>query len=192
MALVGLEKLYYAPLTKDDSIGVTYGTPVYLPGVKEIKVSPKVSTEKLYAENKLWEQDTALDEVEIGINLADLTNAERAKLLGHTVATEGGVFAKDDDQIPYIALLYKANKSNKGFRYQVLYKGKFELPDDNAKGKEGKTDFQTNEMKGTFQPTKNNGMWKYQVDSDDEDCPSDIDTKFFANVIIPTKKTVTP
>lgn len=192
MAIVGLEKLYYAKLTEDNATTLTYGEPVYLPGVKELKVSPKMSTEKLYAENKIWDQDTALDEVEVTIALADLTNAERAELLGHTKATEGGVFATANDSMPYIALLYKANKSNGKARYQVLYKGKFELPEDSAKGKEGKTEFQTPEMKGIFQPTQNNNMWKYQVDSDDTDCPADIETTFFTNVIKPTKKVVVP
>lgn len=69
------------------------------------------------------------------------------------------------------------------------------LPDDSAKGMEGKTDFQTPEMKATFQPLQNNGMWKYTVDEDDSDAPTDLETKFFAGVIVPTKKvatTVTP
>lgn len=192
MPIVGLEKLCYAILTKDDDSALSYDTPVYLPGVKEIGVSPKVSTEKLYAENKLWEQDTALDEVEVTINIADLSNAERATLLGHTTAAEGGVFAKDNDQAPYVALLYKANKTNDEARYQVLYKGKFELPEDKSKGKEGKTEFQTPQMKAIFQSTKNNGMWKYQVDSDDPDCPETIDKDFFTGIIIPTKRVVTP
>ena len=192
MALVGIEKLYYAKITKDDSTAVTYGTPIYLAGVKEIKISPKQSTEKLYAENKLWEQDTTLDDIEVSVNIADLTNAELADLQGHTVATEGGIYASDTDEAPYIALLYKANKSNGKYRYGVIYKGKMQLPDDSAKGKEGKTDFQTPELKATFQPLINNGKWKYQVDSDDTDCPTGIDTTFFASVIIPTKKVVTP
>lgn len=191
MAIIGLEKLYYSKITKDDSTGLTFGTPIYLPGVKEIKISPKVNTEKLYAENQLWEQATSLDSVELSVNIADLTNAQSADLLGQTVATEGGTFASDSDIAPYIALLYVANKSNGKKRYGILYKGKMELPDDTAKGAEGKTDFQTPEMKATFQPLQNNGMWKYQVDEDDPNCPSDITTKFFEGVIVPTKKTAT-
>ena len=192
MAITGLEKLYYSKITKDDNTGLTFGTPIYLAGVKEIKVTPKVSTEKLYAENKLWEQATTLEDVEVSINLADLTNAQSADLLGQTVAEEGGVFASDDDNAPYIALLYVANKSNGKKRYGVIYKGKMELPDDSAKGQEGKTDFQTPEIKSTFQPLINNGMWKYQVDSDDANAPVLIDASFFTSVIVPTKKTVTP
>lgn len=192
MAITGLEKLYYSKITKDDNTGLTFGTPIYLAGVKEIKIAPKVSTEKLYAENKLWDQSTTLEDVEVTVNIADLTNAQSADLLGQTIATEGGSFASSNDEAPYIALLYKANKSNGKARYGIIYKGKMSLPDDSAKGKEGKTDFQTPEMKSTFQPLQNNGMWKYSVDSDDADCPADIDTTFFNSVIIPTKKSVSP
>lgn len=188
--ITGLEKLYYSKITKDDNTGLTYGTPIYLAGVKEIKVTPKVSTEKLYAENKLWDQATTLEDVEVTINLADLTNEQSADLLGQTLAEEGGVFASDDDLAPYIALLYIANKRNGKLRYGIIYKGKMELPDDSAKGQEGKTEFQTPEMKATFQSTIYNGMWKYQVDSDDANCPSDISTTFFNSVIVPTKKKV--
>lgn len=189
MAIVGVEKLYYALLTGDDETALTYETPVYLPGVKEISVNPALTTEKLYAENKLWEQESALDEIAVGINLADLSNAENSILLGQTVASEGGVFANEGDDPPYVALLYRATKSNKQARYQVLYKGKFSLPEEGAKTKEGRTEFQTPQMTGVFQPTINDGNWKYQVDTDDPDCPVDVDTSFFASVIIPTEKT---
>lgn len=192
MAIVGLEKLYYAKVTKDDATGVTFETPKYLEGVKEISVKPKQSVEKLYAENKIWEQSTSLDDIDVEVNVVSLTSAELADLLGHKLAAEGGVIASADDEAPYVALLYVANKSRGGKRYGILYKGKFELPDDTSKGKEGKTQFQTPKMKATFQPLQNNGRWKYQVDSDDPLCPADIDTKFFASVIIPTVKTVTP
>lgn len=190
MAIVGIEKLYYAKIMQDDNVGLKFDVPTYLEGVKEIKISPKVSTEKLYAENKLWEQATTLDSIEISLNITDLTNAQLSDLLGHTLAKEGGIYAKDTDQAPYIALLYKANKSNDKARFAALYKGKMELPDDSAKGKEGKTDFQTPELKATFQPLQNNGMWKYQVDNDDPNCPATIEVDFFKSVILPSEYTV--
>lgn len=188
MAFVGLEKLYYAILTKDDEASLTYETPVYLPGVKAIQVNPSAATEKLYAENMVWEQETALEEIQVTVNVADLSNKDSAILLGQTVATEGGVYASEDDEAPYVALLYKANKTNKQARYQVLYKGKFSISEENKEGKEGSVNFQTPSINAVFQTTKNDGNWKYQVDTDDEDCPVDIDTSFFAEVTIPTKK----
>lgn len=188
MAIVGVEKLYYALLTKDDDTGLVYETPVYLPGVKSFSVNPKVSADKLYAENILWDQETAIDEITIGLNIADLSNEDSAILLGQTLAAEGGIFAAEGDSPPYIALLYKANKRNNQARYQVLFKGKFGLPEEKAQGKEGKTDFQTPNLAGVFQPTKFDGNWKYQVDTDDVGCPADIDTSFFGSVITPSKK----
>ena len=190
MAIIGLEKLYYSKIIKDDSTGLTFDKPIYLPGVKEIKISPKQNTEKLYAENKLWEQNTSLDSIEITVNVADLTNEQSADLLGQTLASEGGCFASDDDIPPYIALLYVADKSNGKKRYGVIYKGCMSLPDDSSKSQEGKVDYQTPEMKATFQSLQNNGMWKYTIDEDDANCPTDISTKFFTSVIVPTKKVV--
>lgn len=188
MAIVGVEKLYYALLTKDNSTGLIYEEPVYLPGVKSFSVAPKVSASKLYAENTLWDQETTIDEITVGVNIADLSNEDSAILLGQQLAAEGGVYASEGDNPPYVALLYKANKRNKQARYQVLYKGKFSLPEEKTQGQEGKTDFQTPVMSGLFQVTKFNGRWKYQVDTDDIGCPEDIDTSFFEDVIIPTKK----
>ncbi len=186
MAKVGIEKLYYALLTKDDAESLTYGTPKYLAGVREINIKPATSTEKLYAENKIWEQETVLSEIQVDIDIADLTNDDLSILVGHKKASQGGIIGNESDNAPYVALLVKANKTNKQARYLCLYKGKFTLPEDSAKTKEDKTEYQTPKISGIFQPTIKDGNWKYQVDTDDEDCPEDIDTSFFASVIIPT------
>lgn len=189
--VIGLEKLYIAKIIKDDITGATFDTPKYLAGVKEISVKPKVSTESFYAENILWLSDTTLGDIEVGINITDLVDEEESFLLGHKLATEGGVIKSADDIAPEVAILYKSNKGNGKGRYQVLYKGKFTLGDDQIKGKEGKSNFQSKELKATFQPLHFNKMWQYKVDEDSSSAPADLDTKFFESVIIPTKK-VTP
>ena len=191
MATIGIEKLYYAIITKDSKTELTFDTPIYLEGVQEIQIKPKQSTAKAYAENKLYAQFTSLEEVEVVINLFDISKENQIKLLGHTAATEGGLYATNADSAPYVALLYCANTSREGVkRFGVLYKGKFSLPEDSVKGQEEKIEYQTPEMKATFQPLIKNGMWKYFVDTDDTDCPENIDTTFFTTVTIPTKKTV--
>lgn len=185
MPVIGIEKLYVAEQTKDDDIGLTYDTPVRFLGVQEVDMKPKQNTEKLYAENKLWDQATSLDSVDTTINLTDLTSSQRAMVLGQTIASEGGVYASADDLAPYVALLYKTNLSGGGYRYGVLYKGQFTLPQDSAKGQEGKVVFQTPSISAIFQPTINNGMWEYHVDTTDPNCPVDIDSTWFTAVKIP-------
>ena len=192
MPIVGVEKLYIAKQTKDDSTGLTYDVPAYYPGIKDIGVKPKQSTEKLYAENILWDQATSFDSADVDITQADLTSAQRASLLGQTIAAAGGVYAKGTDIAPYVAVLYKANLSGEGFRYGILYKGVFGLPDDSMKGQEGKKDFQVPKLSALFQPTKYNGMWEYHVDTTDPNCPADIATAWFTAVTIPTLDTIPP
>lgn len=192
MPVIGLEKAYYAVQTADSALALTYGAPKYLPGVKEIGLKPKQNTEKLYAENKLWDQATTFDSADVDINSTDLTSAQRAEILGQTIAAEGGVYASDTDKAPYVALLYKANLSGGGFRYGILYKGAFTLPDDTMKGQEGKVAYQTPKISAVFQPTQNNGMWEYHVDTTDPNCPADVDATWFTAVKIPGADTVAP
>ena len=199
MPITGIENLYYAKQTVDTLNTLTYGTPIYMPGVKELGIKPKQNTEKSYAENKLWDQMTVFDSAEVSISIQDLTSAQRADLLGQNTAAEGGVFATDGDEAPYVALLYKATIRG-GYRYGVIYKGQFTLPDDSMKGQEGKPDFQTPSIKATFQPTiyammvgsNQKSPWEYHVDTTDPNCPEDIDSTWFKTVKIPGADTSVP
>jgi len=191
MPIVGVEKLYVAVNTKDDATGLTYGAPAYYAGVQEIGIKPKQNTAKQYAENKLWDQATSFDSADVEVKLADLTSAQRAILLGQTIAAAGGVYAKDSDEAPYVAVLYKATIRG-GHRYGVIYKGVFTLPDDSAKGQEGKLEFQSPALKATFQASIYNGFWEYHVDTTDENCPAGIDDTWFTAVTIPEADTTPP
>ena len=192
MPIIGVEKLYIAEQTADSVSALTYGTPAYYAGIKEIGIKPKQDTAKLYAENILWDQATTFDTADVDLILSDLTSAQRAFLLGQNTATLGGVYAKSTDVAPYVAVLYKANLSSGGYRYGVLYKGRFTLPDDSMKGQEGKKDFQVPKISAVFQPTKNNNFWEYHVDTTDPNCPVDIDTTWFTAVAIPTADVIPP
>lgn len=191
MAIVNVAKLYYSTITKDElgASNLVFGTPVYLPGVRQIDAKVQTSTEKLYAEGKVWEQSSTLENVELAVEMADISNADYAIMLGHKLATQGGVIAMSDDVAPYVALLAEFDKSNGEKSYRIFYKGKFNEPDsDGGKTKEDKVEFQTKKITCTFQPLINNSMWKYQVDSDDPSCPADIESTFFNSVIVPTVK----
>jgi len=192
MALTGVEKLYWAKNLTDLPAGATFDTPVYLPGVREIDYDPKYNTDKLYAEDMLWAQATTFSEATVKINLADLTSALTALMLGATLATEGGVYKTIKDMAPFGAILYKAPKANGATRYGVFYNGKFTPPKSTIKTKEEKTVFQTPELDGLFQALKANGMTEYSVDTDDANCPPDIDTTWFNSVVIPGSNVTVP
>jgi phi13 family phage major tail protein len=180
--IVGVEKLCFAPL-KEDMPGGTpiFDTPIYLQGVKQIGLKIKINTEKLYAENKLWESDTTFDSTETTVDVVDLLAKEESIILGHELSEEGGVIYKDTDKATPGALLFKSNKGNGKARYVIFYNNTFTDSDESQKGKEGKTDYQTKTITSTGAPLKSNGMWKYKIDEED----GMTDEIFFNSVIIP-------
>lgn len=187
--IVGLEKLYAAKILKDDESGVEFDTPKYLPGIKEIALKPNISTEPFYAENIEWLSETTLANVEVEVDIADLSDEDEAFLLGHKLAKEGGIIKSANDIAPDVALLFKANKGKGENRYQILYKGNFSTSDDSYKGKEGKSEFQSRKLKASFAPLRHNKMWMYKIDSDSPNVPEGLDKTFFKEVIVPTEKT---
>lgn len=199
-SIVGVEKLYYAKLLTDTAGALTFDTPVYLPGVQKIGFKPKYNKAIQYGENKIWDQVNTFDSADVSVQRADLTSAERADLLGQTIAALGGVFNSSEDVAPYVATLYKANLANGGFRYGVFYKGKYGPPDEDYAGKEGKTDFQSPSIAATYQACIHTidvggdakSLIEYHVDTTDANCPSDIDDTWFASVAVPTADTVAP
>ncbi|GAA0082427.1 MULTISPECIES: major tail protein [Clostridium] len=182
--VVGLEKLYVAKITKDDITGTIFEKPRYLEGVKELGIKPKITTDEFYAENKLWLSESTLANIDVEVDIADLGTQNEAFLLGHKLATEGGIIYSDNDKAPDVALLAKANKGNGKARYIILYKGTFSISDEQYKGKEGKSNFQAKKLKATFAPLHFNGRWKYKIDEEE----GMTDEKFFKEVIIPTEK----
>jgi phi13 family phage major tail protein len=191
--VTGIEKVYIA-INLSDTIAAIYE------GIQEFDMKPKQNTEKQYAENKLRDQATALDSVDVDVTLAELESWQRAETLGQTIAVEGGVYASQEDEAPYVALLYKATIRG-GSRYGVLYKGMFTLPDDTVKGQEGKIEFQSPKISAVFQSTihkitgqdgKKKSLWEWHIDTTDPNCPADIDETWFTSVKFPTADLIAP
>jgi len=165
---IGLKELHYALLTKDDSTGVTYSAPVKIAGAINAKISPKSNTETLYADDGPAETASALGEIEVELEVKDLPLTVQAALLGHTVSN-GVMVRKAGDTAPYVAIGFKSQKSNGKYRYVWLYKGKFELPEQEYKTKEDKPSFQTPKIKGTFVKRENDEAWQVIGDEDEVD-----------------------
>ncbi len=190
-AVTGISKCYYALVTADTADALTFGTPVYMPGVQSLDITPKVNNTRQYGENKIWRQKNKTEGADVAIALADLTSVQRAALLGSNTATEGGVYATSDDTSPDVAILYKATIDG-GTRYGVIYKGQFMLPAESNKQEEGKTEFQVPALSAFFQPTINNGFWEYHVDSTDANFSISTDAAWFGAVIVPSADAVAP
>lgn len=165
MAKVGVNGFRYALQTADTSSTLTYGTPVLVPGVASIDIKTGKDTATLFADDGPYESSSALGEITVDIDLADLSVEVYAALLGHTV-TAGVMKSVSTDSAPYVAIGFIGNKSNGKKRWVWLLKGQFSEPDDTYKSKTDKVEFQTQKLSGKFVITAKNGQWKQMTDED--------------------------
>lgn len=185
--ITGVEKAYYAILTQDGVVPV-YQTVKYLPGLREISVTPNEEQATIYAENRLYDSENSLGEIKVTLDFASLSTDDYATIFGKKLATDGGIIERADDQAPYIALMVEKTLSGGVKEYLTLFKGKLSIPEDKAKTKEGKTEYQTVSISGLFMPLEN-GIWKHTVKSSDSDFNlEEHREKWGKNVVIPTEK----
>lgn len=181
MPLVGLDNLYYAVQTADTSSGVSYLTPVKIANAINVKVDAKQNTEILYADNGPSEAMTALGEITVEIEAADISIADQATLLGHTIAN-GTIVRKATDVSPYVAIGFKSKKSNGSYRYSWILKGKFEETVIENATSEDKPKFQTPKLKGTFIMRTFDSSWSKMADEDNASYVTSVGTNWFTAV----------
>ena len=161
----GVEKAYYAILTEDGTIPI-YENAKYLPGLREISITANEEQATIYAENRLYDSENSLGDIEITLDFASIDTIDYATLFGKKIASDGGIIESIEDQAPYIALMVEKTLSGGVKEYLTLYKGKLAIPEDKGKTKEGKTEYQTVSISGLFMPLEN-GIWKHAVKTTD-------------------------
>jgi len=168
-ATTGIKRLVYALMT--DELLETYSTVKDAPPLISIKVSPKVETATLYADNKAVETATSMGDISIDIETQDLPLEVQADFLGHALDPLTGTMVYNvDDKPPYMALGYQRTKGNGKSRYVWLYKVKFQEIEEEGKTQEDKVTFQTPKLSGLAIANKN-GDWKKVADEDSKGTP---------------------
>ena len=166
MALIGINNLHIAELTNDDSNGVTYTTPTRVIGAITVDVQPSSNSNTLYADDSPFAAATALGEITVSIEVADLPLDIQAKLLGHTVK-DGVLTAKGTDKAPYFAIMFESAKHDGTTRYIKLLKGLFKEPTETYNTKTDSPEFSTPTIEGTFVVRTFDNAWKKIADSSD-------------------------
>ena len=165
MAKIGVSGFRYATLTTDTSSTLTYGSPVLVPGIVSLDIKTGKDTTTLFADNGPFGSASALGEIEVELDLADLSLEVYAALTGHTLAN-GVMKSHANDVAPYVAIGFEGLKANGKKRWVWLLKGTFAEPDDAYKTKGETVEFQTQKLTGKFVVTAKNGQWKQTTDED--------------------------
>lgn len=161
MAQIGLKNFYYAPITKDDEEGTTYGTPKKVGNAVSVDTNPTVNKTQLYGDDMAVATDVSIGEITVSIETTDMPLEDQAILLGQTYdSLTGTVTAKNSDVAPYVGIAFETQKHNGGIRCVKLAKGKFAPSQETLKTKGANLEYQTPKIEGTFVARQSDGAWK--------------------------------
>lgn len=124
-----LRFLHYALVTSDGKDGIVYAEPKPLVGAITAKIAPATNTNKLFADDVVFDLHNSLGDVSVELALATLPLEAQATLLGHEYE-DGVMVQKDTDDPPFLALGFLSQPKPGRFRLVWLYKGKFQLVSD--------------------------------------------------------------
>lgn len=180
----------YAAIYKEPSEGKPDGeweAAFYLPGLRQMTITANQNSAVIYAENRQWDSENALGDIDVSFDFVSIMTEHYAKLLGKKLAANGGIIENANDEPPYIAIMGEKTLTSGVIEYITLFKGKLNIPEDTAKTKEGNTEYQTKTLTGKFM-TLPSGIWKHFVRSDDEGFDAATHaTNWGKTVVIPTE-----
>lgn len=127
---IGLDSVYIAEVTQDDSSAYVAGTPVYLAPVAELSGAPKVTDETLYYDNQAFESLLSEGVTERKLKISALPSEMEALLTGEKFDSASGRIydSSTPSASPYFALGYRTMKSNGHYQYVWFLKGRFMKP----------------------------------------------------------------
>ncbi|MBR5990943.1 MAG: phage tail protein [Bacilli bacterium] len=171
MATIGLDKLYYAPITLDNDGKETYGTPVQLAKAISAELSVELNEAILYADDGQAESVKEFKSGSLSLNVDEFKPAAVAALLGAEVDENGVLISRGEDNPTYVAIGFRAKKANGKYRYFWLYRVQFAVPGTSLSTKGDSITFSTPTIEGTiFQRVKPDSKgkhpWKAEITED--------------------------
>lgn len=140
---VGVDKAMIAFITQDDENAYITEVPQSLAPTLDLKGTPNVSSETLYADNGPEEELSAEGETEIEINVTNVPELLLARMKGAPVDTSTGrVFDTADPSLAeYFAFGYRFKKSNGRYRYRWYHKCRVVPPGEEAQSQSNAVSF---------------------------------------------------
>jgi phi13 family phage major tail protein len=186
---IGLRDFVYAPITKDDATGTTYGAAKKVPGLISANINPAYNTGNLSADDGPSDSASSLSGVTVTIGHRALPTEDEAALLGKTVDAQGVIIDSVNDNPPDVAIGFRSIGSDNKYLYVWLLKGKFHPYQEQFQTKDSSINFQTPSLEGSFVSRLFDGKWRYKVSEGDATANAQTITGWFDAVY---DGTVTP
>ena len=190
MATIGLDKLYYAPITEDENGEETYGTPVQLAKAISAELSVELAEATLYADDGASEVVKEFKSGTLSLGVDDIGPSVASDLSGVTIDKNNVIIASSEDVTAPVAIGFRAKKSNGKYKYFWLYRVKFGIPASSLATKGDSITFSTPTIEGTIMRRnkpdgKNNHPWKAEVTEGENNVSNDTITNWYKNVYEP-------
>jgi phi13 family phage major tail protein len=196
MATIGLDKLYYAKITEDETGNETYATPVQLAKAMNADLSVELAEATLYADDGAAEIVKEFKNGTLSLGVDDVGASVASDLTGATIDANGVVVSTSEDGGDPVAVGFRAKKSNGKYKYYWLYRVKFGIPATNLATKGDSITFSTPTIEGTIlrrNKVDGNGKhpWKAEVTEGDSAVTADTITNWYKEVYEPSYTTAT-
>lgn len=190
MATIGLDKLYYAPITEDENGEETYGTPVQLAKAISAELSVELAEATLYADDGASEVVKEFKSGTLSLGVDDIGPSVASDLSGVTIDKNNVIIASSEDTTSPVAIGFRAKKSNGKYKYFWLYRVKFGIPASSLATKGDSITFSTPTIEGTIMRRnkpdgKNNHPWKAEVTEGDTGVEASVITNWYSKVYEP-------
>ena len=195
MATIGLDKLFYAPITEDDDGNETYGTPAQLAKAMSADLSVELAEATLYADDGAAEVVKEFKSGTLSLGVDDLGSGVASILTGSTIDSNGVVVSTSEDGGSPVAIGFRAKKANGKYKYFWLYRVKFGIPATALATKGDSITFSTPTIEGTIlrrnkPDAKERHPWKVEVTEDDTDVTAETITNWYQTVYEPAYSSV--
>ena len=173
MATVGLDKLFYAPITEDGNGYESYGKPAQLAKAITASISVEYAEGSLYADDVLSEYVREFKSGKITLGVDDIGTSAARILTGARVDSNGALIASTEDKSKPVAIGFRSKKSDGTYRYFWFYRVVFAVPSTELETKNDSISFKTPSIEGTIMRRNRNDMegrhpWKAQLDENSE------------------------
>ena len=190
MAIIGLDRLYYAKITENENGEETYDTPVPLAKAITAELSVELAEATLYADDGAAEVVKEFQSGTLTLGVADIGVDAAEVLTGATLDDNKVLISTSEDGGAPVAIGFRAKKANGKYRYFWLYRVKFGIPATNLQTKGDSITFSTPTIEGTvMRRNKPDGQgkhpWKAEVSEDDPGVSPETITGWYTEVYEP-------
>ncbi|MCM3536595.1 major tail protein [Priestia endophytica] len=183
---VGLKDLYYAKLLTDVKDGTTtYAVPKRLAGAINANLNPNGTQTTVYVDDVPAESVSSQGLLEIELGIDALPKDVAAEVFGYRIDNNGVLAEGSSQSQPYIALAFRSETTDGGYKYVWLYKGKLQPPSEEFQTKGESVEIKTGTVSGQFVNRASDGEKKMSVHSNDTDIEPTVITEWFTKVYTP-------